>query len=204
MWRASHTAVLFLPELPSPRARSWDLNPLRQSRKNEYSIAYGSDPNVLFTFNLCGTISEVCAPYDVEKSGILPPLTHGIAIQYLDSELPPADAPNCTDTNTCDFASDPACTASTVQSVKCTAACEVIAPYTGAAPAFTLWDESNAKGGITLSYQGALPYATDPFGACPIDPRTGFPSQRSFTVNLACDPKAPATDLINMVRSLYA
>lgn len=65
---------------------------------------------------------------------------------------------------------------------------------------FTLWDESKPAGGITLSYQGALPYLTDPFGACEVDPRTGYPVERSFTINLACDPKAPATDLINMVR----
>ena len=171
----------------------------------EYTVKYaegsGKDPNQSLVFNICGSIREACAPYTVEKeTGVLPPLTRGVAIQYLDDDAPP-DGSMCVDTNTCDLAIDPQCQASTVANVSCTSNCEIIAPYTGSPPIFSLVDDSNPRGGISLRYEGAPAYNGDPFGSCPSDPRTGLPAQRSLTLNLFCN--TAVADFTDMVRTFW-
>lgn len=176
---------------------NWNLFSLRKSGSREYRIA--TDYEKVYLFNICGTIGEACAPYlDERVSGILPPFSRGVAIQYLDSDSGPAGL-TCIDSNTCDFESDPECTASTVHNVSCTPECELIAPYTGAAPLFSLLSESDPTGGITLRHEAVSAFAKDPFGSCPEDPRTGLPTSRSFTINLFCDENTPADDLTDMV-----
>ena len=166
----------------------------------EYTISDvtpGKDPKQSLKFNICGTVREVCAPYVEELGGVLPPFTRGIAIQYIDNDIP-LGGNMCIDTNTCDFATDPQCVASTVQTVNCTGDCEIVAPYTGAAPIFALLDETNPQGGISLRYEGAPAYSGDPFGSCPLDVRTGLAAQRAFTINLFCNPAV--ADFSDMVR----
>ena len=193
----------FLNLFPIAR-RSWDLYSLRRNSNSEYTVKYaegsGKDPNQSIIFNICGSIREACAPHDVEQGGVLPPLTHGLVIQYLDNN-PPPDGSMCTDTNTCDLENDPQCAAPTVAQVPCTSNCEIVAPYTGSAPIFALLDETNPQGGISLRYEGAPAYAADPFGSCPNDPRTGLPAQRSFTLNLFCN--TAVADFTDMVRQPY-
>lgn len=52
------------------------------------------------------------------NKNILPPLTRGIAIQYIDNNSPMPGSALCKDTNTCDIAVDPTCVADTVQLIK--------------------------------------------------------------------------------------
>lgn len=201
---AGNCAALLLctPSTPHSFRRSWDLISLRRKPGYEYVAKYADgtgDKNQEITFNICGVISEVCAPYTVEQSGALPPYTRGIAIQYIDNVSPPPFT-TCKDTNTCDFAVDPTCTAPTVGNVSCTANCEIVAPYIGAAPIFSLLDETKPQGGISLKYEGAPAYATDPFGSCPADPRTSLPAQRSFTINLLCPSDSTIADFSDIVR----
>ncbi len=74
----------------------------------------------------------------------------------------------------------------------CTGQAEIIAYYDGAAPVFSLADETNPNGGINLTYQGALPYTNaDGTDRCPaLDPSTGYQVQRYLNIFIACDKNA--------------
>ena len=81
-----------------------------------------------------------------------------------------------------------------VKATPCTKQAEVVAIYDGSPPAFNLINEDDPNG-ISLTYVGAPAYRADSFACGDVDnpndpnndPSTGFPRQRSFTLQLTCD-----------------
>lgn len=72
---------------------------------------------------------------------------------------------------------------------------EVISFYDGASPIFALYDESNPRGGINLTFPGATAYTQDPFPCGGVDPATGNPPLRSVCVLLSARTTRFPTDL---------
>ena len=60
-------------------------------------------------------------------------------------------------------------------------------PTSGSPPAFALNDESDPNSGVYLTFPSAKAYSSDPFGSCPLDPTTGLATERSVSMNIACD-----------------
>ena len=81
-----------------------------------------------------------------------------------------------------------------VKATPCTKQGEIVAIYDGSPPAFNLINEGDPNG-ISLTYVGAPAYRADSFPCGDFDnqndpnndPSTGFPRQRSFTLQLTCD-----------------
>jgi hypothetical protein len=71
---------------------------------------------------------------------------------------------------------------------------EIIAIYDGTEGAFDLLNATNATGGIQLTYAGGFVYLGDTYPCLGIDPTTGVPPLREFSVTIQCDPSVP--DLI--------
>jgi len=68
---------------------------------------------------------------------------------------------------------------------------EILTYYDGGAPIFALYNQSNPRGGINLTYAGALAFADDQFQCGGIEPTTGLPPTRSVNLYIACNSSEP-------------
>jgi hypothetical protein len=157
----------------------YDLCGLCKERGEEY--VWTDAFNHTFVYNVGATAGGTSGPGPV-RGACTPPWTvyesTGIMRQFW------------TDVPSCAGGPDGTCTDPERggQAVCCSGDCAVIA-HLGATPtAFTPVDPFNpATSGVSLSYQGMPPDASDPF-ECSTDPTTGCAKSRSLTQRLYCDP----------------
>lgn len=149
----------------SKKQFSWDLSPLCRPEGHEYKHMSGGHE---FIFNICGSISQHCAP-KYEDSSHSAYTARGLATQFHD-EVPPA-AEDCED------ADNPG------QTLPCTRTCRVIAQTP---PTYNLIDPEDPYSGISIWFDGMPSTQKDPF-PCPNDKRTGLPRERTFAPTIYCD-----------------
>lgn len=122
-----------------------------------------------YTFNLCGYASSTCAPaWAVQYNA-------GVAVVSWGGATGPGP-----------------CYLVNHTSVPCTSACDVLGV---GGPTWALADAADPlTGGLTLTYANVNALPDEPT-SCPTNPVTGTSAPLSLTVNLNCDPSAPAGNL---------
>jgi hypothetical protein len=68
-----------------------------------------------------------------------------------------------------------------------TGAVEVLAYPDGGAPIYSLFDESDPLSGVNLTFPAIAHWMGDPFSCTTLDPPTGYATQRTVNIFIACD-----------------